>query len=125
MLLSLFSHYKVNMDDIVTNLFLKLILTFLLYSFIYCPFFWLSYSIECGPGRYGYNCNQSCDGCLSDSCDKGSPLYPRLHPPAVHVPFIGLHVWLTQWQLPEHWFPNVSGAHAAKWIYFLFIFGKR
>ena len=71
MLLSLFSHYKVNMDDIVTNLFLKLILTFLLYSFIYCPFFWLSYSIECGPGRYGYNCNQSCDGCLSDSCDKG------------------------------------------------------
>lgn len=26
--------------------------------------------IECSPGRYGYNCNQACDGCLSDSCDK-------------------------------------------------------
>jgi hypothetical protein len=21
-------------------------------------------------GSYGYNCNESCDGCLSDSCDK-------------------------------------------------------
>ena len=30
----------------------------------------MSYFIECGLGRYGYNCNQSCDGCLSDSCDK-------------------------------------------------------
>ena len=26
--------------------------------------------IECSLGYYGYNCNQSCDGCLSDSCDK-------------------------------------------------------
>jgi hypothetical protein len=24
--------------------------------------------IECSVGTYGYNCNQSCDGCLSDSC---------------------------------------------------------
>jgi hypothetical protein len=26
--------------------------------------------VECSLGYYGYNCNQSCDGCLSDSCDK-------------------------------------------------------
>jgi hypothetical protein len=26
--------------------------------------------IECSVGIYGYNCNQSCDGCLFDSCDK-------------------------------------------------------
>jgi hypothetical protein len=26
--------------------------------------------IECSVGDYGYNCNQSCDGCLSNSCDK-------------------------------------------------------
>ena len=26
--------------------------------------------IECSLGYYGNNCNQSCDGCLSDSCDK-------------------------------------------------------
>jgi hypothetical protein len=25
--------------------------------------------IECSLGNYGYNCNQSCDGCLSDSCE--------------------------------------------------------
>jgi hypothetical protein len=25
--------------------------------------------IECSLGYYGYNCNQSCDGCLSRSCD--------------------------------------------------------
>jgi len=29
----------------------------------------LSYCIECSLGRYGFNCNQSCDGCLSDACD--------------------------------------------------------
>jgi hypothetical protein len=30
----------------------------------------MSFFIECNRGRYGYNCNQSCDGCLSDSCEK-------------------------------------------------------
>ena len=29
-----------------------------------------SFIIECSPGHYGYNCNESCDGCLSDSCGK-------------------------------------------------------
>jgi hypothetical protein len=28
----------------------------------------LSFIIECSVGKYGYNCNQSCDGCLSNSC---------------------------------------------------------
>jgi hypothetical protein len=28
------------------------------------------YVVECSHGSYGYNCNESCDGCLSDSCDK-------------------------------------------------------
>jgi hypothetical protein len=28
------------------------------------------YIVECSHGSYGYNCNESCDGCLSDSCDK-------------------------------------------------------
>ena len=27
-------------------------------------------STECSSGHYGYNCDKSCDGCLSDSCDK-------------------------------------------------------
>ena len=26
--------------------------------------------VECSLGYYGYNCNQSCHGCFSDSCDK-------------------------------------------------------
>jgi len=30
----------------------------------------MSFIIECSVGTYGYNCNQSCDGCLSDSCQK-------------------------------------------------------
>jgi len=25
--------------------------------------------LECNPGNYGYNCNQSCDECLSDACE--------------------------------------------------------
>jgi hypothetical protein len=25
--------------------------------------------LECNLGYYGYKCNISCDGCLSDSCD--------------------------------------------------------
>ena len=29
-----------------------------------------SFCIECSPGRYDLNCNKSCDGCLSDDCDK-------------------------------------------------------
>jgi hypothetical protein len=28
------------------------------------------YVVVCSDGSYGYNCNQSCDGCLSDFCDK-------------------------------------------------------
>ena len=28
-----------------------------------------SFIIECSVGNYGYNCNQSCDGCLSNFCD--------------------------------------------------------
>ena len=28
----------------------------------------MSFILECSVGNYGYNCNQSCDGCLSDSC---------------------------------------------------------
>jgi hypothetical protein len=28
-----------------------------------------SFCIECSPGRYDFNCNTSCDGCLSDDCD--------------------------------------------------------
>ena len=28
----------------------------------------MSFIIECSVGNYGYNCNQSCDGCLSNSC---------------------------------------------------------
>jgi hypothetical protein len=53
------------------------------------------------------------------------PLYPRWHPPAGHVPLIGSHVWLTQWQFPEHWFPNVPDGHATKWMYVLSILDKR
>ena len=30
----------------------------------------MSFFLECSLGRFGYNCNQSCDGCLSDTCDK-------------------------------------------------------
>ena len=30
----------------------------------------MSFIIECRVGAYGYNCNQSCDGCLSDSCER-------------------------------------------------------
>jgi hypothetical protein len=30
----------------------------------------LFFIIECSLGHYGYNCDKSCDGCLSDSCDK-------------------------------------------------------
>jgi hypothetical protein len=30
----------------------------------------MSFIIECSPGYYGYNCNESCDDCISDSCDR-------------------------------------------------------
>ena len=30
----------------------------------------MSFIIECSIGNYGYNCNQSCDGCLSNSCQR-------------------------------------------------------
>ena len=30
----------------------------------------LSNCIECSLGLYGFNCNTSCDGCLSDAYDK-------------------------------------------------------
>lgn len=26
--------------------------------------------VECSLGYYGFNCNQSCNGCLADDCDK-------------------------------------------------------
>jgi hypothetical protein len=29
-----------------------------------------SFCIECSHGRYDFSCNKSCDGCLSDDCDK-------------------------------------------------------
>jgi hypothetical protein len=32
----------------------------------------LSFFIECSLGYYGYNSNESCDGCLSDACDRES-----------------------------------------------------
>jgi hypothetical protein len=28
----------------------------------------MCFIIECSVGSYGYSCNQSCDGCISDSC---------------------------------------------------------
>ena len=34
---------------------------------VYHSLFWCSI-IECSHGYYGYNCNESCDGCLLDSC---------------------------------------------------------
>ena len=28
------------------------------------------FNVECSLGYYGFNCIQSCDGCLADACDK-------------------------------------------------------
>jgi hypothetical protein len=39
-------------------------------DYLYLHLIWLSFIIECSVGNYGYNCNQSCDGCLSNSCDE-------------------------------------------------------
>jgi hypothetical protein len=36
------------------------------------------------------------------------------HSPSGHVPFIGLHVSLIQWQLLEQLFPNVPESHSTK-----------
>ena len=63
-------------DDIVTNccvffvFFLKNVYISFFIVLFYHPLFWFSYFIECSLGNYGYNCNQSCDGCLSNSCKK-------------------------------------------------------
>jgi hypothetical protein len=37
----------------------------------YVHLIWISLIIECSLGKYWYNCNKSCDGCLSYTCDKG------------------------------------------------------
>ena len=72
MLLFLFRHHNfhfiVSIDDIIMHYFLELshVLCIVLFYF---PLFWWSFIIECSLGSYGYNCNQLCDGCLSDSCD--------------------------------------------------------
>ena len=42
------------------------------------------------------------------------PLYPRSHPPTGHVPRLGSHGWLKQWQLLEQLFPNVPDTHSKK-----------
>jgi hypothetical protein len=34
-----------------------------------CIFGYYCFILECMAGYYGYNCNRSCDGCLSDTCD--------------------------------------------------------
>jgi hypothetical protein len=39
-------------------------------DYLYLHLIRLSLIIECSDGSYGYNCNRSCDGCLSNSCDK-------------------------------------------------------
>ena len=72
MLLFLFrhhnSHFIVSIDDIIMHYFLELSHVLFMVLF-YFQIFWWSFIIECIIGNYGYNCNQSCDGCLSDSCD--------------------------------------------------------
>ena len=35
----------------------------------WCIFGYYCFILECMVGYYGYKCNISCDGCLSDSCD--------------------------------------------------------
>ena len=40
------------------------------------------------------------------------PVYPRCHPPGGHVPVIGSHGLLIQWQVWVHLSPNVPYTHA-------------
>ena len=62
------SHFIVSIHDFIVHYFLELSHVLFIVLF-YFPLFWWSFAIECSLGNYGYNCNQSCDGCLSDSCD--------------------------------------------------------
>ena len=39
-------------------------------------------------------------------------VYPRWHPSGGHIPVIGSHGWLIQWQVREHLFPNIPDVHA-------------
>ena len=32
--------------------------------------FWWVFVIECSLGYYGYNCEESCDGCLLNVCER-------------------------------------------------------
>ena len=43
------------------------------------PLFWYSSVIECSHSYYGYNCNESCDGCLRENgvCIDTSGCKPR------------------------------------------------
>ena len=38
----------------------------------YVTYYWILLLLikECSSGHYGLNCDRSCDGCLSDSCDR-------------------------------------------------------
>jgi hypothetical protein len=38
-------------------------------TYLVSIFCYSCFTLECMVGYYGYNCNISCDGCLSDSCD--------------------------------------------------------
>ena len=62
------SHFIVSIHDFIMHYFLELSHVLFIVLF-YFPLFWWSFAIECSLCNYGYNCNQSCDGCLSDSCD--------------------------------------------------------
>jgi hypothetical protein len=51
-----------------------------LYSILACyRLFWYSSVIECSHSYYGYNCNESCDGCLRENgvCIDTSGCKPR------------------------------------------------
>jgi hypothetical protein len=50
--------------------FLNRILTIIIRVCFIIHYFDVSFILECSPGQYAYNCDKTCDGCLSDSCDK-------------------------------------------------------